>query len=175
MKKCEMTKPLELVLVLVFTVILFSCDRHQLIDVYYDFNSPTLSYGVEKLSDHLEINRCLISEKVGPSTSHGIFILTPDSNLNENQNRILSTSISELISDGYKIVRENQGIYIIARTERACLYAIMDIIEQIGNSKDIAQIQERQVNPAHSFRAIKFNLPWSPYRPGESTAQHMQT
>ncbi|MCK4989841.1 MAG: hypothetical protein KAS29_05120, partial [Bacteroidales bacterium] len=151
-------------LVLALIVLLSSCDRQKMVDVYYDISSPTLSYGIEKLSKYLEIKSYSINEDVGPSTSSGIFILTPYSNLNENQNRILSISISKLKSDGYKIVRENQGIYIIARTERACLYAIMDIIEQIGDSKDMAQLQERQVNPAHSFRAIKFNLPWSPYR-----------
>jgi len=171
MRKCVMRK----LLLLVLSVILFSCDRQKVLDVYYDINSPTLSYGIEKLGEHLEIKRSSINEDVGPSTTRGIVILTPYSNLNENQNRILSNNISELKSDGYKIVRENQGIYIIAPSDRACLYAIMDIIEQIGDSKDIAQIQEHQVNPAHSFRAIKFNLPWSPYRPGESTAQHIQT
>ncbi len=163
------------ILALVLIAILFSCDRQKIVDVYYDTNSPTLSYGIEKLSEHLEIKSYSINEDVGPSTSYRIFILTPQSNLNENQDRILSNNKAELESDGYKIVRESQDIYLIGQTDRGCLYAIMDIIEQLGDSHDITQLLERQVHPAHSFRAIKFNLPWSPYRPGESTELHIQT
>ena len=159
----------------VLIVILFSCDRQKIVDVYYDTSSPTLSYGIEELSEHLEISENSIIEDIGPSTSIRIFILTPYSDLNENQNRILANNISELKSDGYKIILENRDLYLIGRSDRACLYAIMDIIEQLGDSKDMAQLQERQVNPAHSFRAIKFNLPWSPYRPGESTELHTNT
>ncbi len=33
-------------------------------------------------------------------------------------------------------------------------------------------MKPKAVNPALGFRAIKFNLPWSPYRPGEATELH---
>jgi hypothetical protein len=51
----------------------------------------------------------------------------------------------------------------------------MDLVEQLGQDSDLARLEERQVNSAISFRAIKFNLPWSPYRPGPATEVHMET
>ena len=163
------------ILVFVLAVTLLSCDRQKRVHIYFDTSSSTLSYGLAKLGEHLEVSGHSINEDVGPSASHRIFLLTPHLKLNENQNKVLDNHISELKSDGYTIVRENQYIYLVSPTDRGCLYAIMDVIEQLGDSDDLAQLQERKVNPAHSFRAIKFNLPWSPYRPGESTELHAST
>lgn len=159
----------------VFAVILFSCERQKNVEVYFNTNSSMLSYGIAKLGEHLQISGHSINEEPGSSASLKIFILNPSLNLREDQNNVLSTHISDIKADGYKIIRENLYIYIIGQTDRACLYAIMDIIEQLGNTEDVAKLQERKVNPALSFRAIKFNLPWSPYRPGESTELHKET
>jgi len=159
----------------VFAVILFSCERQNNVEVYYNASSETLSYGIEKLGQGLKISSHSINEEPGSKASYKIFILNPSLNLREDQNNVLSNHISDLKADGYKIVREKLNIYIIGQTDRACLYAIMDIIEQLGNNEDVAKLQERKVNPALSFRAIKFNLPWSPYRPGESTELHKET
>jgi len=162
-------------LVVLFAVVLVSCARPKAVEVYYNNDSATLSYAVGKLGEHFDISGHSMDEEPGSSTSQKIVILTPSLTLQENQSSILSNHIADLKSDGYKIVRENQDIYVISQTDRGCLYAIMDMIEQGGESLDVAKLEERMVNPAHSLRAIKFNLPWSPYRPGESTGLHKET
>jgi hypothetical protein len=162
------------ILLAILALILVSCERPLNVEVYYDTNSTTLSYGIGKLGEHLEMSSHSMEEEPA-STAHHIVILTPSMTLRESHSQILSRHIADINTDGYKIVREDQDIYILGQTDRGCLYAIMDIIEQLGNSGDVAVLEERMVNPALSFRAIKFNLPWSPYRPGESTELHKET
>ncbi len=169
-----MKKLIVIIAVTIFVTFL-SCDTQQGIDVYYNDDSSILSYGVARLSKHIKDIGWSVTEHSLGDASRGIFILTPKDDLNEHHGKILFNNISDIKNDGYKIVTEDENIYLIGLTERGCLYGIMDIIEQLGSSADISKLEERQVNPAFSFRALKFNLPWSPYRPGPSTDVHMET
>ncbi len=169
-----MTNNLKIIAIAI-TAVFISCDSQKVINIGYNTDSSILSYGIAKLSEHLEHSGCSVIEHDNSNTSGDILILTPGRNLSNHQMEILTNNISGVKDDGFKLIKENGTIYLLGLTERGCLYGIMDIIEQLNNSADIARLEERQVNPAFSFRAIKFNLPWSPYRPGPATDIHLET
>ena len=167
----------HLILGLLCLMLLSGCTgtRNKIVDLSYNPQSPVISYGVDRLSGHLEASGYSVS---GPGTSRsvtGISILTPGDSLDKHQEKVFSNHIPEILSDGYGIVREENQIYIIGRTDQGCLYGIMDLMEQLGPGCDFERVKETRVNPAFSFRAIKFNLPWAPYRPGPATDLHQET
>ena len=159
----------------VLPAFLISCGQQEVIRVCYDTHSPVLSYGIGKLSRQMEDAGYTMKACDADSPSGDIFILTAGSPAGALQKGFLADHISGVASDGFKIVREHGKIYILGSTERGCLYGIMELMEQLGQTKQLAAVKEKQVNPAISFRAIKFNLPWSPYRPGPATGTHLET
>ena len=92
------------------------------------------------------------------------------------------SSISPQIrAEGFQIVkRSSEGksvLCVIARDETGAMYGVLDLAEQVRNSKGLKNVQEKLSNPRFEFRAVKFNLPWSSYRPQENPAMnlHIQT
>lgn len=159
-------------------LVLISCNRQEGTTVYYNTSSQVLSYGVERLSGLIDVSGHALNGKVDVANSDGLFILTPSSELNPALSELLNRHLPGIMDGGYKIVEEGSSLYVIGATDRGCLYGLMDVMEQMGGkgedgtAYDFSNVQERGVNPAHAFRAIKFNLPWSPYRPGEATELH---
>ena len=66
------------ILVFILTVTLFSCESQNIVNVYYNTHSSTLTYGIAKFGEHKKISGHSINEVTITSTSNGIFILTPD-------------------------------------------------------------------------------------------------
>ena len=162
--------------ILAIPVILTSCSKPKTVHICNKSSSPVIIYGVNRLTGVLhssgyDVETC----KENHPITRGIVILTQDQELDEQQEILESEIISGLKPDGFKLVKDGEIIYILSKTERGALYGIMDLIEQLGPSCDFTQLKERYVDPAFSFRAIKFNLPWSPYRPGPATDVHMET
>ncbi len=77
--------------------------------------------------------------------------------------------------EGYQILKMKELVYIIGGDERGLMYGILDLRDQLKVGRKIDQIEEKTENPRFHFRAIKFNLPWSSYRLGESLQLHMET
>jgi hypothetical protein len=162
-------------LLIVKLLILSSCTDSERINIYYDIDSPILSYGVSRLSDQLNMSGYIVKDNSASGNSvYEIFILTPGNNSNERFEGIVRDHITNIDQEGYKILNQENDLYIIGKTEDGCLYGIMDLIEQLRRTPDVVKIGERHVNPALSFRAIKFNLPWAPYRPGPATDIHVE-
>jgi len=161
---------------LTLPIILTARSESKIINIFYASHSSIIDYGITKFSDHLKISGLSLNINNETNNSiNGIHVLTSNDQLNDQQQEILSGNISAVTSDGYKIIKDDKNIYIIGKTDKGCLYGIMDLIEQLGSTCDIDKVEERLLNPASSFRAIKFNLPWSPYRPGPATELHKET
>ena len=149
--------------------ILVSCPGTDLVFIGYNKGSEVLSYGAARLSDQLQKAGYMVREYDAdkpvkdPTGSHIIIRFQED------------PPGSESSPEGFSISTEGNRILIDGGTARGCLYGTMELLEQIGPSCDFSRVEERRVNPALSFRAIKFNLPWSPYRPGPATDLHMET
>jgi hypothetical protein len=92
--------------------------------------------------------------------------------------RIINPSIKK---EGYQIRKSHSGnsvvICVIARDETGAMYGTGDLTEQIQMKISLSDVEEKLLNPHLAFRAIKFNLPWSSYRPQENPAMspHIET
>ncbi len=165
-----------LIACIIILVMLASCAKPKTVHVCYESASSILSYGADKLTGalhHAGYSVEFCQEDHLPTD--GIVLLYLEQDLDEKQKKLVSSNVSGIKPDGFKILKEGKLIYVLSKTERGCLYGIMDLVEQLVPSGNFAELKERQVNPAFSFRAIKFNLPWSPYRPGPATDVHMET
>jgi hypothetical protein len=145
--------------------ILVSCSKPDSINIFYDGNSAVLSYGAGRLATHLLSGGFEVREGLaGESVSKKIIILCDEDHTDGG-----------IAAEGFRISRIGDTITITGNTAQGCLFGIMDLLEQIGPTCDFDRILEKLVNPALSFRAIKFNLPWSPYRPGPASELHLET
>ena len=77
--------------------------------------------------------------------------------------------------EGFQIVRKEKRIFILGRDESGAMYGLLDVAEQARMHGGLQGVKEKTSNPRFPFRAIKFNLPWSPYRPGPAAEVHMET
>ena len=78
-------------------------------------------------------------------------------------------------NDGFSMQRENNRLLLTANETRGLLYGVLDIAEQIDHGASWMDIQLKTIEAHYPFRAIKFNLPWFPYRGGENLALHLDT
>jgi len=144
---------------------LVSCSKPDAVKIIFDRDSQVLAYAASRLADHLSSGGISVGEGLyGKSAYHQIVILC-DEELSE----------SGIAEEGFRISRKGETITVSGITTRGCLYGVMDLLEQVGPTCNLDRIIEREVNPALSFRALKFNLPWSPYRPGPATDLHLET
>ncbi|QGY47212.1 hypothetical protein GM418_27170 [Maribellus comscasis] len=154
---------------------IISCQGENVVRVYFPKSSPILKYGISKFADQIDISTYDISHEPETQNQPSVFILTPGFYPNQEAEAIFKVHHQDITNDGYKIKREKNKVYVIGATERGCLYGILDITEQLKSGISLDKIEEKHVNPAISFRAIKFNLPWSSYRGGPSTEVHVET
>jgi hypothetical protein len=77
--------------------------------------------------------------------------------------------------EGFQVVRKQERIFILGRDESGVMYGLLDVAEQVRMNGGLDGVKEKVSNPRFPFRAIKFNLPWSPYRPGPAADVHMET
>ncbi len=77
--------------------------------------------------------------------------------------------------EGFQIVRKLNHIFVLGKDESGTMYGLLDVAEQARMQGGLNGVKEKISNPRFPFRAIKFNLPWSPYRPGPAAAVHMET
>ena len=153
-----------------------SCAESDIVHVCIDEDSNSINYGILRLESSLS--------KAGYKTKHcknhqnhesGIFILTNNYQPNVHSVQLYAKYSPGIKKEGYSIITEKDKVYILAIDEIGSLYGIMDVREQLEQNNDLSKILPKRINPGLSFRAIKFNLPWSPYRPGPATALHMET
>ncbi|MEE9461875.1 MAG: hypothetical protein V3V53_08590, partial [Bacteroidales bacterium] len=150
---------------LIIPIILVSCAKPDIISIIYNKDSEVLTYGAERLAVQFRSSGLKVREGLpGKSVPNQIVILFDEDRPD-----------AEIAAEGFRISRKGDSIIINGNTARGCLYGIMDLLEQIGPACEFDRIIYKQVNPALSFRAIKFNLPWSPYRPGPATELHLET
>jgi hypothetical protein len=79
-----------------------------------------------------------------------------------------------LVNGGFKIGRHGESIWVSANDQAGAMYGMLEIAEQLNTGKSLQDIKHKLVNPRLSIRAVKFNLPWSPYRTGKVMEQHYE-
>ena len=141
------------------------------LNVTFDKSSTRIKFSTDKLA---QVTPVWLHDNRLPADD-GIFVLTPESHVPRFAGR-LSELTAGLTAQGYRIHRQNDKTLLVAALdETGAMYGVQDVAEQLRDQGAFNQIAERAVNPAVAFRAIKFNLPWSPYRPGPATDLHWRT
>lgn len=133
--------------------------------------SPLINYAIGKLTEISDIygNHLIRSSLRHLNQANIIVILQTDSVAG-----ILFPwkMYQELPPEGFQIVRSGKRLIIIGGDEKGSMYGILDVGEQISNSKgDYKSVREKREVPRLSFRAIKFNLPMMAYRSSISLTQ----
>ena len=152
-----------------------SCHQGRTVTIKYDSTSSIISYAVTKLTSSLESSGYNVRKEDFRTGDYGKIILEYKESSISNDHLMLEKPPLDMVLDGYEISNVDNRIEILARNDRGCLYGVMDLVEQFKLDPDLNHVEEDYVNPALSFRAIKFNLPWAPYRPGPATEIHKET
>lgn len=77
-----------------------------------------------------------------------------------------------LVDGGFRLSRSGKAVMVSANDDAGAMYGLLEIAEQLNSGKSLQAIADKLVNPRLSVRAVKFNLPWSPYRTGKVMEQH---
>ncbi len=150
--------------------------------IAYRTNSPPLRFAVGKLDEALRgINETVIHyDLAGSWEKAGIVVLANESDVAAFRCSGREIAFSPTIrNEGFQLLRlridKGQILCVQARDESGAMYGVLDLAEQVRIHGSLAGVEEKIANPRFEFRAIKFNLPWSPYRSGPATEMHLDT
>jgi len=147
------------------------------VSMAYRTDSPQLTFAVGRLQQALrDTNQTPRAYDLAEPGARDILILADATDtvfLPASSNH---TKIRDLVGeDGFQIIRDNDVLCVVARNQTGAMYGTFDLAEQIRIKHGMRNIEEKVSNPRFEFRAIKFNLPWSSYRPGENPAMNLHT
>ena len=145
------------------TLALLGCknDSNSILVCVDDNLLEVLAYSFEKLESELEKKNIKITRVQNPSDV-------------QLQLKIIETSSKEK-NDGFVLKRTKDGLLLSSESNRGLLYGILDIEEQLRKGASWEALETKQIEAHYPFRAIKFNLPWFPYRGGENLSLHYDT
>ncbi|MDQ1914512.1 hypothetical protein RAC89_29470 [Paenibacillus sp. GD4] len=140
------------------------------ISLMFPDRSAKITFAIGRLQaaiENLGKSRSVLEEQ-RPSVNH-IIIHIGDKGAAEGSFGL--TADRSVGAEGFEIRRSpyegNPALYILARDESGAMYGVLEVAEQLRIHGDLESISECIVNPGFSFRAVKFNLPWSTYRRNE--------
>ena len=87
----------------------------------------------------------------------------------------LAVDARNLGSEEYSILPDGNKITVTGGDESGLIYGSLSMVEDLRNGIPLQKIKARSESPNLPFRALKFNLPWDPYRPGYAKELHRET
>jgi len=155
---------------------------HGHVSVAYRTDSPLLRFAVGKLDKALrEIDEDVTYHDLTNCPKRPDVLILSD----ESEAELLplagkkSSTSPSVRCEGFQLLRLRTGggrmLCIQATDESGAMYGILDLAEQVRIHGGLQDAQEKVSNPRFPFRAIKFNLPWSPYRSSPATEMHLDT
>lgn len=75
--------------------------------------------------------------------------------------------------EAYSIRQDGDNVTVTGGGANGLVYGLYDVKEYLADG--ITEIPDIDETPHYSFRALKFNLPWSSYRRSEALQQHYET
>lgn len=162
----------RLFLLLVISFSIRSVSAQDKIDVFYTAESKILEIALEKLNKVVSIDGKLVPKKFKSSNNRVVLL---DQDIDSKLIKQEGLKTEKLQSEGFQILKRNNDVFIIGGDAKGLNYGILDLRDQLELGKSLEEIEEKVENPRFPFRAIKFNLPWSPYRTSEALALHMET
>jgi len=148
------------------------------IRILFRNGSPGLNFAIQKLSQSLtELGETLeIRNFVDESEA-------PDVGIAMSREEALSlyglTIDPSIGSEGFEIRRatfhDQSMLVVLAPDESGAMYGTLELAEQLQIHGKLSEIPECTKTPKFSFRALKFNLPWSSYRNNKSFELQKET
>jgi hypothetical protein len=164
------------ILLIICLFVNISCSEKRRVEIQNWGESALMDYATGRLADHMKNAGIQVTDHSrGDEVYRRILLITPASVYHLPKNIGCGIDWMNMEKEGYRICVHSDTVMVVGRSERGCLYGVMDLMEQLGPEGNFTRIEERLVNPAVSFRAIKFNLPWAPYRPGPANDVHLET
>jgi len=151
------------------------------VSIAYRTDCPQLNFAVSRLEQALrKVDETPAIYDLAEPGNKDILILSEEMDAIFLPEAITQAAINPLIErDGFQIARlhsdKRNVLCVIACSQTGAMYGTLELAEQIQINKDLKNIQEKLSNPHFEFRAIKFNLPWSSYRPSENPAMNLHT
>jgi len=151
------------------------------VSIAYRTDSAQLNFAVSRLAEALQkANETPLLYDLADLSHNDIIIVADETEAVFLPDTTMKQLINPLIKqEGFQIRKSRSGdkvtICIIARDETGAMYGTLDLTEQVQMKNGLREVKEKVTNPHFAFRAIKFNLPWSSYRPNENPAMNLHT
>ncbi len=149
----------------------------------YPMQSQSVHWATTKLATALQSNgRTVIHHPSKSIGKHWDILVVVDAIAPQSGPRHPTPfSLSEdLDNEGFEILTQDRKnndprICIHSPDAAGAMYGLLDLTEQVRTHGSLEKAGAKSVSPHASFRAIKFNLPWSPYRSGPAMQVHRST
>lgn len=141
------------------------------------FSSDTITIrniAIKKVSKQISFSKHPLSDYSKKADDFFKIVLL---NKNKDQAWIKKNGIQpgNIKPEGYEIIKKQNTIFIVGGDESGIMYALLDLKDYYKLQNSFDGLDSKIENPHFSFRAIKFNLPWSSYRIGEPIQMHLET
>ena len=87
----------------------------------------------------------------------------------------LSVDPVHLVREEFTILPRGRRLAVTGGDNRGLIYGALALVEMLRNGTPLAAVPASDAKPKQRFRGIKFNLPWSTYRPSSALTQHYET
>jgi len=151
------------------------------VSIAYRTDCAQLNFAVSRLAEALrKANESPLLYDLADLSHKDIIIVADETEAVFLPGTPMKQPINPLIKqEGFQIRKFRSGnkviLCVIARDETGAMYGTLDLTEQIQMKNGLREVEEKVTNPHFVFRAIKFNLPWSSYRPNENPAMNLHT
>ena len=144
------------------------------VDVFVSDRSAMIQIALQKLETRITHTQfSLDALQVADKNSTQLVLMNKDKD-NDWINR-LNLSLDDLKPEGFQIINRTNRTYVVGYDQIGLMYGILDLRDQNLYHQVGTNFRSKTENPHFAFRAVKFNLPWSSYRIGESLFLHMRT
>lgn len=119
----------------------------------YPHNVPQIHFAVQRLVPWLERHR-----------------------LGDSLRRLhIHANATDLPPEAYRLRFQGDSLEVAGGDAAGAMYGTLELIDQLRLRGGLAHLDNLSQTPRFPFRAAKFNLPWSSYRPGEAMRLHLET
>jgi hypothetical protein len=88
---------------------------------------------------------------------------------------VLALDSAVLQPEAFRIEPRGRTITVTGGDRRGMIYGALALAEMLRNGARLEDVKSTEEKPSLKFRGIKFNLPWSTYRPSSALSQHYAT
>jgi hypothetical protein len=134
-------------------------------EVAFPTASPPVEFGVDELVAALADGQTTVSRRDAGDAE------TADVRVGVGTVGAVDAGVGE---EGYRIERHDGTVVVAGGDETGAMYGALELAERVRRD-GLDGVAATTAEPEVAFRALKFNLPWSPYRSGGQTDVHLDT